>query len=153
MTITLQALSLVEKGEPVRVCFTLRLRDQRNMWMQDGCKVYMASNGSCFMATWIFFQQSPLGGRPNTKLGDHGTLNAHNHKLILLYQVWGPTWIDIHWNCIWLRAWSHMTSQDTWGSVTTLHDFGGVLGWPLDIFFWALTILWSQLWARVRSGP
>ena len=21
--------------------------------MQDGCKVYMASNGSCFMVTWI----------------------------------------------------------------------------------------------------
>ena len=56
MTITLQALSLVEKTEPVQVCFTLRLRDQRSMWMQDGCKVYMdsymASNGSCFMVTW-----------------------------------------------------------------------------------------------------
>ena len=23
--------------------------------------------------------------------------------------------------------------------MTTLHDFGGVLGWPLDTFFWALT--------------
>ena len=21
--------------------------------------------------------------------------------------------------------------------MTTLHDFGGVLGWPLDTFFWA----------------
>ena len=25
----------------------------------------------------------------------------------------------------------------------TLHDFGGVLGRPLDTFYWALTILWS----------
>ena len=56
-TITLQALSLVEKAEPAQVCFTLRLRDQRSMWIQDGCIVYMdscmASNGSCFMVTWI----------------------------------------------------------------------------------------------------
>ena len=46
MTIALQALSLVEKAELVQVRFTLRLKDQRSMWMQDGCIVYMASNGS-----------------------------------------------------------------------------------------------------------
>jgi len=44
------------KVEPVQVCFTLPLRDQRSMWMQHGHKVYMdsyvASNGSCFMVTW-----------------------------------------------------------------------------------------------------
>ena len=55
VTMTLQALSLVEKAEPVQVRFTLRLRDQWSMWMQDGCKVYMdsytTSNASCFMAT------------------------------------------------------------------------------------------------------
>ena len=37
--------------------FTLYLRDQRSMSMHDGCNVYMdsyvASNGSCFMVTWI----------------------------------------------------------------------------------------------------
>ena len=37
--------------------------------------------------------------------------------------------------------------------MTTLHDFGGVLGWSLDTFFWALTISWSQLLARVLGGP
>jgi hypothetical protein len=37
--------------------------------------------------------------------------------------------------------------------MTTLHDFGGVLGRPLDTFFWALTISWSRLLARVYSGP
>ena len=49
VTITLQALSLVETAEPVQVHFTLRLRDKKSMWMQDGCEVYMdsyvASNG------------------------------------------------------------------------------------------------------------
>ena len=33
-----------------------------------------------------------------------------------------------------------MTSHYTRGSVTTLHDVGGVLGRPWDTFFWALTI-------------
>ena len=42
-----------------------------------------------------------------------------------------------------------MTSHYTQGSVTTLHDFGGVLGRPLDTFIWAQTILWSRLLARV----
>ena len=46
-----------------------------------------------------------------------------------------------------------MTSHDTRGSVTTLHDFGGVLGRPLGTFFWALAISWSRLLTRVRSGP
>ena len=59
VTITLQACSLLEKVELVQVRFTLRLRDQRSMWMQDGCKVYtdsyMVSNGSCFMVIWIVF--------------------------------------------------------------------------------------------------
>ena len=57
---TLQALSLVEKAEPVQVHFTLRLRDQRSMWMEDGFKVYMgsymASNESRFMVTWTIFR-------------------------------------------------------------------------------------------------
>ena len=34
------------------------------MWMQDGFKVYMASfmasNGSCFMVTWIIFENHLL---------------------------------------------------------------------------------------------
>ena len=46
VTITLQALSLVEKAELGQVPFTLRLRDQQSMWMQDGCKV------STWIPTW-----------------------------------------------------------------------------------------------------
>ena len=58
-----------KRVEPVQVRFTLRSRDQRSMWMQDGCKVYMdsymASNGSCFMVTWIIFKNHLLEvGRP-----------------------------------------------------------------------------------------
>ena len=137
MTIKLQEFSLVEKEEPVKVRFTLRLRDQHSMWKQDGYKVYMdshiASNGSCFMVTRNIFQNHLL------EIGltqNHGTLNACNHWFILFYHVQGPAWIEIHRNSIRSRAHSHMTSHYTWESVTTLHDFGGVLGWPLDTLFW-----------------
>ena len=62
--ITLQALSLVEKVEPVQVHFTLHLRDQRSTWMQHGCKVdvnsYMALNGLCFMVTWTTLKNDLL---------------------------------------------------------------------------------------------
>ena len=75
-----------------------------------------------------YFQKPPLGGRPNTKSGDYGTPNAHNHLFILFYHAWGPAWIEIHWNSIWARARSHMTSYYTWGSDIRVHDFGGVLG-------------------------
>ena len=82
------------KGGPVQIHFALRLRDQRSMWMQDGCKVYMdsymASNGSCFIVYLDYFQKPPLGGRANTKPGDHDTVNVRNCWFILLYHVWGP---------------------------------------------------------------
>jgi hypothetical protein len=114
------------KGGPVEVRFTLRLRDQLSKWMQDGCKVRMdscmASNGSCFMVTWTIFINPLLGGRPNTKPGDHGTLNTHNCWFILFYHAWGPTWIKRRWNSIWLRARSHMNSQYTWGSISALRQ-------------------------------
>ena len=86
-----------------------------------------------------------LGGTPNTKSGEHGTPNAHNRWLILFYHVFGLAWREILSNSVWSRAWSNMTLDYTWGSVTTIHDFGGVLGRPLDTFFWALTIPCSWL--------
>jgi hypothetical protein len=73
--------------------------------------------------------------------------------LLCFYHVWGPKWIEILWNSIWLRAQLHVTSNYSWGFVMTLHDFGGVLGQLLNTFFWALTISWSRLLARVWSGP
>ena len=153
MTITLQPLSLVEKEELIQICFTLCSRDQRTLWMQGGCNVHMDSYMALLHGYLDYFQNPPLGGRPNTKSGDHGTPNTHNRCFILFYHVRGPTWIDIRWNNIWLRARSHMTSHYTRGSVTALHDFGGEFGRPLNTFFWALTISRSQLLARVWSGP
>ena len=87
--------------------------------------------------------------RSNTWPWDHSTPDAHNRWYFIFHHAWGPAWIKIHWNNIWLRARLHMTSHYTWGSVTTLCDFGGVLGRPLDTFFWALTISRSRLLARV----
>jgi hypothetical protein len=134
--------------------------DGVSMWMQDdGRKVYMDSylcgiERIVFHGHLDYFQRSPLGGRPNTKPpGDHITANADKRWFILFYHVWGPAWIEIHWNSIWLRARSQMTSHYTWGSVTTLHDFEGGLGTALDTLFWALTISWSRLLACVWSGP
>ena len=95
--------------ELVQIHFTLRLRDQHR------CKVYMDSymalDGSCFDGHLNYFQKPTLGGRSNTKLGDHGTLNAHNRWFILSYHVWGPSWIDIHWNSGWGP--SHIRLQTT----------------------------------------
>jgi hypothetical protein len=105
----------------------------------------MALNGSCVDGHLDNFQKSPLGGRPNTKPGDHGTPNAHNCWFILFYHARRTAWIGMHWTSIWFRAQSQMTSRCTWGSMPTLDGFGGVLGRPLDTFFWALTISWSWL--------
>ena len=89
----------------------------------------MASNGSCLHGHLDYFQKLSLGGRPNTiKPWDYGTPNTHTCWFILFYHVWGHIWIWIHWNSIWLKARSHPASCYTWGSMTTLHDFGGGLG-------------------------
>ena len=110
-----------------------------SMWMQDGCKAYMdsymASNGSCFMVTWNIFNLEV--GDQTQKLGDHGTPNGHNCLIILFYHVWGPTWIEIHWNNIWLTVRSHMT-------YTTLEG-----PWPHYII---LKVSWESLWT-LSFGP
>ena len=112
--------------------------------MQDGCESLHLD----------YFQKPPLIGRPNTKLGDHGTPNAHNCWFILFYHDWGPAPTKTYWNSIWSRVWSPMTSHyTTTPHYTPLHDFGGVLGLPLDTFFWAFTSSWSRLLAHVWSGP
>ena len=105
VTLMLQALWLVEMAELVQVHFTRRLRVQRSMCMQDGCKAYMdsymTSNGSCFMVTWTIFKNHLLEVGLTTKLGDHGTPNAHNRWFVLFYHAWRPAWIRIHWTSIW----------------------------------------------------
>ena len=106
-------------------------------------------NGSCFMVTWTIFINHLLqvGLTQNWETMTLQNLTTVDWFYFIMCE--DPAWIEIHWNSIRLRAWSHMASHYTWGSVTTLHDFGSALGRPLDTFFWALTISWSQLLARV----
>ena len=148
-----------KKAKPVQVPLTIRLRDQWSMWMQ---RWMLSLHGILHGIQWImshghsnYFQKPPLGGRPNTKLDDHGTPNTHNHWSILFHHAWGSAWREIHWNGIWLRARSHMTSHYTRGSVTTQHDLGGVLGGqpPLDTFLLGSHNSRSRLLARVWSSP
>ena len=50
--------------------------------MQDGCKVYMdtyMTPNVSFHGHVDNFQKPSIGGRPNTKHGDHDTPNAYNH--------------------------------------------------------------------------
>ena len=115
--------------------------DVKSTWIR-----YMTSNGSCFAVTWILFKNHLLEvgltqNRETTALWTRTTC-----WFILFYHVWGPTWREIHWNSIWLRAWSYITSHYTWGSVTTLDDFGGVLGWPLHTFFILLHTTLEDPW-------
>ena len=128
--------------------FTLRLRDQRNMWMQDGCKAYMASNGSCFMATWLNFKNHLL------EVG----LTQFNHRETVA--LWMLTTVglfcSIMYELIGIEVGEGPITYDFtqhWGSITTLHDFGGDLVRPLDIFFWVLTISWSWLFGSYVKWP
>ena len=58
-----------------------------------------------------YFQKPPLWGRPNTKPGDHGILNAHNYRFILFYHVWGPA-IAFGWGPG--HVWLHTALEDPW---------------------------------------
>ena len=73
----------------------------------------MVLNGSCFTGHLDYFQKPPLGGKPNRKPGDHGISNVRSRWFILFHRVWGPAWIEIHWNSIWSRARSHRTPHTT----------------------------------------
>ena len=104
--------------------------------MQDGCK---SLHGPLHGIKWIMFhghldysQKPPLGGRPNTNPWYRDTPNAHHRWFILYYHVREQKIIEIAFG--WEPGHIWMTSPYTWGSVTTLHEFGGVLGRPLDTF-------------------
>ena len=71
------------KAEPVKVCFTLRLRDKWSKWLEYGCQVHLKStwhpNGSCVHGHFGYYHKLSLGGGPNTKPGDYGTSKSHDH--------------------------------------------------------------------------
>jgi hypothetical protein len=83
-------------------------RDQRSMWMQDGCKAHMnsntASNGSCLLITRTVFKNHLLkaGLIPNRETMALRTLTTIG--LFYFTMSEDPTCIEIHWNSIWLRV-------------------------------------------------
>ena len=127
----------------------------------SGCKMDVKSTwiltwyqrDHVFMVTWTIIKNHLLevGLTQNREITALRMLTTGD----LFYFIMGkdPHEKKIHWNSIWWRAGSHMTSHYTWGSVTTLHNLGGVVGRPSDTFFWALTISWSRLSTHVWSGP
>ena len=148
VTIAFQALTLVEKAEPVQIHFTLLLKeheyelDVKSAWIHS----YMASNGSFFMVIGTTSKNHLLdvGLSQDRKIMTLRTLTILN--LLSIYHVWGPheyTFIEII-----AFGWgprSQTTSRYTLESVTTLSYMNGL--WTLT-FFRALTISWSQLVAR-----
>ena len=122
-------------------------------YVQDGCKVYMGSymapDESCFMVTWVIFINDMLEVGLTQNLETMGLRDLTTVELLHFIMCEYPTWIEMYWNSIWLRAQTHITSHYTWGAVTTLHDFGSVLGTAFGHFLFGFTISWSQLLARV----
>ena len=109
------------------------LEDQQSKWIQDGC--LHGTEWITFQGHLNYFRKPPLGGRPNTKPEDHGTQNSHTRWFILF-----SSYVRARMNRNSLKSQlvegrSHMTSPSTRGSVTALHDFGGILALPLDTFF------------------
>ena len=98
---------------------------------------HMALNGSCFMVTWITFK--------NHLLDVSLTQNQETMALRTL------TTVDLFYLIMCEDPCEEKLLEMAfgWGSVTTLHDFEGVSGRPLDTFLWALTISWSRLVALV----
>jgi hypothetical protein len=96
-----------------------------------------------------FFKQPSLRGRPNT-ITNKPWHSEQSQPLV--YHAWGPTCLNR--NSLDQHLIESPITHYTWGSMTTLHDFGGVLGWPLDTsFFWALTIPRSRALGSCVKWP
>jgi hypothetical protein len=130
------------------------LRDRRSVWMRDGCE---SLRGFLHGIKWTvlhghvdyFFKQPSLRGRPNTRTNKPW---HSEQSQPLVYHAWGPTCLNR--NSLDQHLVESPITHYTWGSVTTLHDFGGVLGWPLDTsFFWALTIPRSRALGSCVKWP
>ena len=98
----------------------------------------------CHYWEWIIYHWPRLRDIPN----------AHNHWFIFIFIMCE----DPHeYKSIQIAFGSGpgriMASHYTWEFMTTLHDFEGVLGRPLDTFFWTLKPSWLRLLARVWSDP
>jgi hypothetical protein len=129
VTITLRALSLVEKAEPLQVRFTLRLRDQQSMWMEDGCKVYTDSHGfvttlhdfgRClgtalgrFILGFHNFMVMALGScvkwplNPETTV-KHKSPNLHECNWVATHS---ETMLEIKKNRLWIPQWLQLNAS------------------------------------------
>ena len=123
------------------------LEDQRSMWMQDGCKVYMDFTwhrmGSCSMVTWTIFKHRLLEvgltqNRENVAFRTLTTVDLLYFNMCEDLYEWKSIEIayDRGPNHIWLH--------------TTL-DFGGVFGTAFEHFLLGSHNFMAM--ARVWSGP
>ena len=124
--------------EAVQVRFTLRLKDQWSMWMQYGCNVnmesYMASNGSCFMVTWIVINNHLL----EEGLTQNRETMHSEHSQPLIYSILSCVRTRMNKNSLKEHLVEKLVTYDF-----TLHlricnhttRFEGVLRRPLDTFF------------------
>ena len=132
----------LRKAEPVQVRFTVPLRDQLWRWLQHRCKIYMASNGSCFMVTKIVFNNHlwEVG-----LIQSWGTMAPQNLKPFLFWFIMceDTTWIEIHWSSIWLRAWGqYMRSVRS-------HNILELIRWLTN---WVVAYDWMSGWTSMLIG-
>ena len=135
VTITLQALSLVEKGRPSPSSLHTTLEEPTEYvnarWMQSLHGLLHGIEWIMFHGHLDYFLKPPLRGRPNTKPRDCGTPNIHNRWFILFYHGLRTRMNEIHWNSMGLRAQSCMTSNNAWGP------------WPHHMI---LEVSWDGFW-------
>ena len=77
------------------------------------------------MVTWIVFKNHLLEvGLTQNCWRSMALRTLTTVDLFGFNHVWGPTWIEVRWNSIWLKVWSHVTSHYIRVPVTTLRDVG-----------------------------
>ena len=91
--------------------------------------------GQAFMVTCISFKTHLLEVGLSQNQETMALRNLPTIDLLYFIMRKDPAWMKIHWNSIWLRVQSHVTSHYTRGPVTTPHAFGSVLGRPLVTSF------------------
>jgi hypothetical protein len=119
-------------------------------WMQSLHGFLHGIRWTMFHCRLDCLQKSPLGGKPNTKPGDHDIPNVHNRWSILFYHVWGPAWIEIALGWGLGHIWLHTTLEGPWPHYMILEvSWNGVWTFSLG----PSQFQWSRLSARVWSGP
>ena len=114
MTITLEALSLVEKAKSVQVRFHTTLEGPTEYICECEMDVQFARIPTWHQmdhVTQIIIKNNLLEVGLTQNRTTMALQNAHNHWFILLYHGRGPAWIKIHRDSMWLRARSRMASH------------------------------------------